>query len=47
MVNYGFIWVFTERFNRTIRDLLKNVVLEQGDAKWIDILPIKTKQYNK
>ena len=38
--------VFAERFNRTIRDLLKKIVFEQGDAKWIDILPTKTKQYN-
>ena len=38
--------VFAERFNRTIRDLLKKIVLEQGDAKWIDVLPTITKQYN-
>ena len=38
--------VFAERFNRTIRDLLKKVVFEHGDAKWIDILPTITKQYN-
>ena len=38
--------VFAERFNRTIRDLLKKIVFEQGDAKWIDILPTVTKQYN-
>ena len=38
--------VFAERFNRTIRDLLKKIVFEQGDAKWIDILPPITKQYN-
>ena len=38
--------VFAERFNRTIRDLLKKVVFEQGDAKWIDVLPNITKQYN-
>ena len=36
--------VFAERFNRTIRDLLKRPVFEQGDAKWIDILPTITKQ---
>ena len=29
--------VFAERFNRTIRDLLKKVVFEQGDANWIDV----------
>ena len=38
--------VFAERFNRTIRDLLKKIVFEKGDAKWIDILPTITKQYN-
>ena len=38
--------VFAERFNRTIRDLLKKIVFEQGDAKWIDILLTITKQYN-
>ena len=38
--------VFAERFNRTIRDLLKKIVFEQGDAKRIGILPTITKQYN-
>ena len=38
--------VFAERFNRTIRDILKKIVFEQGDGKWIDILPTITKQYN-
>ena len=38
--------VFAERFNRTIRDLLKKIVFEHGDAKWIDVLPTITKQYN-
>ena len=38
--------VFAERFNRTIRDLLKKIVFEHGDANWIDILPTITKQYN-
>ena len=38
--------VFSERFNRTIRDLLKKIVFEKGDGKWIDVLPIITKQYN-
>ena len=38
--------VFAERFNRTIRDLPKKIVFEQGDAKWIDVLPAITKQYN-
>ena len=38
--------VFAERFNRTIRDLLKKPVFERGDGNWIDILPKITKQYN-
>ena len=38
--------VFAERFNRTIRDLLKRPVFEKRDANWIDILPTITKQYN-
>ena len=38
--------VFAERFNRTIRDLLKKIVFERGDANWIEILPTITKQYN-
>ena len=38
--------VFAERFNRTFRELLKRPVFEQGDAKWIDILPTITKQHN-
>ena len=38
--------VFAERFNHTIRDLLKKIVFERGDAKWIDVLPTISKQYN-
>ena len=38
--------VFAERFNRTIRDLLKRPVFEKGDSNWIDVLPTITKQYN-
>ena len=38
--------VFAERFNHTIRDLLKRIVFEHGDANWIDVLPTITKQYN-
>ena len=38
--------VFAERFNRTIRDLLKKIVLERGDANWIGVLTTITKQYN-
>ena len=44
--NSSFGAVFAERFNCTIRDLLKKIVFEQSDAKWIDILPTITKQYN-
>ena len=36
--------VFAERFNRTIRDLLKRPVFEKGDGNWIDVLPTITKQ---
>ena len=36
--------VFAERFNRTIRDLLKGPVFEKGDGNWMDVLPIITKQ---
>ena len=39
--------VFAERFNRTIRDLLKKIVFENGDGNGIDVLPTITKQYNK
>ena len=38
--------VFAERFNRTIRDLLKRVVFEKCDTNWTDLLPAITKQYN-
>ena len=44
--NSSFGSVFAERFNRTIRDLLKKIVFERGDAKRIDILPTITKQNN-
>ena len=37
---------FAERFNRTIRYLLKRPVFEKGEGNWIDILPTITKQYN-
>ena len=36
--------VFAERFNRTIRDLLKRPVFERGDTNWVDVLPTITKQ---
>ena len=44
--NSSYCAVFAERFNRTIRDLLKKIVFEQSDAKSIDVLTTKTKQYN-
>ena len=44
--NSSFGSVFAERFNRTIRDLLKKIVFEHGDANWVDVLPTITKQYN-
>ena len=39
--------VFAERFNRTIRNLLKKSVFEEGRADWLTELPSVTKQYNK
>ena len=42
--SYGAL--FAERFIRTVRDLLKRPAFEKIDGKWIDVLPIITKQYN-
>ena len=40
--------VFAEKFNLTIRNLIKRPVFEKGDGKWIDILPNIAKQnYNR
>ena len=39
--------VVAERFNRTIRDLLKRPVSEKVDGNWVDILPTITKQFIK
>ena len=44
--NSSYRAVFAERFNRTIRDILKRPVFEKGDGNWIDVLPTITKQYN-
>ena len=38
--------VFAERFNRTVRDLLKRPVFEKGESNWIDVTPTITKQFN-
>ena len=38
--------VFVERFNRTIRNLLKKPVFLAGNADWINELPYIIKQYN-
>ena len=38
--------VFAKRISRTIRDLLKKIVVEKGDGNWIDVLQTITKQYN-
>ena len=38
--------VFVERYNKTIRNLLKKPVFENGDGEWIDVLSTITKQYN-
>ena len=45
--NSSFGNAFAERFYRTIRDLLKKIVFEQGDAKWVDLLPTIMKQYKR
>ena len=45
--NSSFGSVFAERFNRTIRDLLKKPVFEKGNGNWIDVLQTITKQYNR
>ena len=44
-LNSSYVAVFAERSNRTIKDLLKKIVSEQGDAKWTDALSTITKQY--
>ena len=44
--NSSYCAVFAARFNLTIRDLLKKIVFERGDANWTDVLPTITKQYN-
>ena len=41
-----FASVFAERFNRSLRDLLKRLVYEKGDGKWVDVLSTITKQHN-
>ena len=38
--------VFAERFNLTIKHLLKRPVFERSVGNWNDILPTTTKQYN-
>ena len=38
--------VFAERFNRTIRNLLKKPVFLEGNADWLSELPSVIKQYN-
>ena len=38
--------LFTERYKRTFKDLLKETVFERNDAIWVDVLPTKTKQNN-
>ena len=38
--------VFAERFDKSIRDLLKRPVFEKGVGNWIAILSTITKQYN-
>ena len=43
--NSSLVSVFAERFNRTIKELLKRPVFERGDSNWIDIFPVITKEY--
>ena len=38
--------VFAERFNKTIRNLLKKPVFEKGKASWIDEIQSVVKKYN-
>ena len=38
--------VFAERFNRTLRNLLKKPVFSAGNADWFSELPSVIKQYN-
>ena len=35
-----------ERFNRTIRDMLKKPIFLNGDANWINIIPTIINEYN-
>ena len=44
--NSSFGSVYAERFDRSIRDLLKKPVFEKSDGDWIDVLTTLTKQYN-
>ena len=37
---------FAERFNRTIRDPLKQTLFQQRDVNWIDLLSTITKKYS-
>ena len=43
--NKCLVAVFAERFNRTIKDLLKKQIFEKGESNWIVVLPTITKQY--
>ena len=38
--------VFAERFNRSMRNLLRKPVFEKSAGIWIDVLPTITKQNN-
>ena len=38
--------VFAEKFNRTLRNLLKKTIFEKGRADWLSELPSVIKQYN-
>ena len=42
----SFVAVFSERFNRTIKDLLKRPIFEQGDSSLVDLLFTRIKEYS-
>ena len=38
--------VFAERYDRTLRDLIEELILKEGNTNWIDELPKVAKKYN-
>ena len=43
---FALLAVYVKRYNRTIRDPLKNYVFEGTNSNWVDISKRVTKQYN-